>query len=882
LRGGYCITVRAQANFGTWLKDRRKTLDLTQEALAGCAACSSITVRKIEAGNYRPSRQIAQRLAKCMEVPVDGLDAFIDAARAGRHPGSIASRPGHPTNLNRPLTPLIGRERTVRMVCERLMNPRTTLLSLTGPPGIGKTRLSLEVAAELLNEFEDGVFFVPLATVDNVELVPIAIAETLQVQEVAGRSHLALKDHVRDKQVLLVLDNFEQIVGAAPVLVDLLSVSPYLKLLVTTREALHVRGERRFPVPPLELPDLSERSRDALARNPSVQLFVDRAQATDPDFYLTDQNAAAVATICARLDGLPLAIELSAARIKLLSPQEIQLRLAPAGTVDPARSRLELLTTRQQDVPARQRTLRGAIDWSHNLLDRGEQILFARLGVFAGGFTLASAQSICNSREDLPLDVPATIESLLDKSLLRPQPRQVASVAESSQHSHETAARGTEPFEAVAALRFTMLETIREYAMERLAERGEEEETRQYHAEYFLELAETAGPELRGSRQATWINRLEGEYDNIRAALAWSLGNGDVEAGLHFAAALGWFWFVRGHFGEGRIWLESALAKIDSMPSKVDRQTVQIIRTRGRILNSLGRLAVRQTDLAAAERFLEESLELWRGLEDLRGVASALGQLGFIAIEHGDFARAYSLMEESLDNWRVLGERLGIAEALHGLGIIAGDTGHYDHAARLLSESLAIHRELADRGAMANALQNLGGVEMSRGNYDQAALLIEESMALAQEQGINWLVADAQLLGASLALRLGNPERCGVLLGKCLPYYQEAGSLARVTSCLAVSAELAHTEAQAQRGRAAGPNESQAHLSRAARLLGAVYALRAAAGAAILPADPDNTDRTLAFVKAALDEKTFSRAWAEGTRMTVDRAITHALDAHLT
>jgi non-specific serine/threonine protein kinase len=767
----------------------------------------------------------------------------------------------------------------VKALRDRLMRPQTPLLTLTGPPGVGKTRLSLQVATNLLGEFEHGVFFVSLAPINDVDFVPAVIAETLGVREVGGRTRFTqLKDHLRDRQMLLVLDNFEQVIGAAPWLVELLAISPYLSLLITSREALHVRGERQFPVAPLELPDLTEPSRDALSLNPAVQLFVERAQSIDPDFELTDQNAATVAAICVRLDGLPLAIELAAARIKLLALREIHERLSPGGALDAGSSRLKLLAAPARDRPARQQTLREAIAWSYNLLDPAEQALFARLAVFPGSFTLTAALSVCNYRSDLPFDVAQGIASLLDKSLLRPASHRVRTNGDVKHNSHSP-----EPHDEG---RFGMLETIQEYARERLEESGQEEEIRRDHALYYLALAERAEAQLRGSGEAAWLDRLEVEHDNLRSALAWALNDQSVgpdgettavEIGLRLAAALGWFWFVRGHFSEGRKWLEAAMAKAEDRPSHATDRSAHTVRSMARALSASGKLALRQSDYEAAERDFAQSLTLWRELEDLGGVAGSLINLAQAALEQGDPALARSLAEESLAHRRGLGDKRGIAEALQSLGIIAEEVGHHDQAAALLEESLAVWRELGDQGAIANTLQNFAGVAINRDDLGHAALMIEESMALSVRQGFTWLVADAQGLGATLALRLGDYERSRALLAQCLTYYHETADLGSIASCLALSAELTYEQLRPSLERAAPSANAQPALARAARLLAAANTLRAATGTVILRTDPDNTERTLAAVKAALDHENFSRAWSEGERMSVEQAIALAL-----
>src|SRR5829696_8319575 len=462
-------------------------------------------------------------------------------------------------NLPAQPTPLIGRGRELGEVCDLLRAEGLRVLTLTGPGGIGKTRLGLQVGAELLDEFEEGVFFVALAPITDPALVPSAIAEALGVVEAADQPlEEALKDYLRSKELLVLLDNFEQVLGGAPLVGQLLSACPKLKVLATSRSVLRVYGEQEYPVPPLELPSPGRLPPiDRLSQYEAVRLFIERAKAAKPDFSVTDENAPAVAAICARLDGLPLAIELAAARIKLLTPAAMLERLG---------SRLKLLGGGARDLPERQRTLRGTIEWSHALLDEGEQVLFARLAVFSGGRTLEAIEAVCDAKGDLPMDALEGVSSLLDKSLLR----------------QEEGPEG-EP-------RFVMLETIHEYTRERLGASGEAEEVRRLHAEYFLALAEEAEAELSGADQLAYLERLEAEHDNFRAALTWSLERASVTA-LRMAAALARFWEKRSYFSEGSSWLEAAVRLSESVEAATADSA-----TRAKLLSEAGTFAFFRTD----------------------------------------------------------------------------------------------------------------------------------------------------------------------------------------------------------------------------------------------------------------------------------------------
>jgi predicted ATPase/class 3 adenylate cyclase len=567
------------------------TAELVREALPADAGLRAL-------GEHR--LKDLQRPERVFQLVAPGLAADFPALR---------TLESFPNNLPVQPTPLIGRAREVATARGLLQHPDTRMLTLTGPGGVGKTRLGLQIAADALREFPDGTFVVDLAAVISADVVIPSIAKTLRVQEAVDRPIPdSLKDYLHDRRLLLVLDNFEHVLAAAVQVADLLSACPRVKALVTSRAALHLRGERQFPVPPLALPDRSRREPlDQLMRYEAIQLFVQRAQAAKPEFAGSDQNAHAIAEICHRLDGLPLALELAAARVNVFPPDALLERLD---------RRLSVLTSGPRDLPARQQTLRHAIAWSYDLLSPDEQMLFRRLGVFAGGCTPTAAGAVVGGGEPDPaLAVIDGIASLVDKSLLRQEDR-------------------------AGELCFRMLETIREYALECLSATGEAERLQQAHAAYYLAFAERAEPGLLGGwRQAEWLDRLTEDQDNLRAALAWFARHGPAEDGLRLAAALRRFWRARGNLTEGREHMAALLA----LPAAEPRG-----RARAKALHAAGLFASGQGDYVEARRSLEESLDIYRRLGDAHGIGWALVALGILARYEGDHVAAKSRLEESL------------------------------------------------------------------------------------------------------------------------------------------------------------------------------------------------------------------------------------------
>ncbi len=792
-----------------------------------------------------------QQKSRLYQLVIDGLPADFPP---------LLTLDIRPHNLPVQPTPFIGREREMALVQQLLEREDIRLLTLTGPGGSGKTRLSLQVAAELSDRFAGGVFFVNLAPLSDPDLVIPTIAQTLGLKDMGIRSMLEqLQTFLQEKELLLLLDNFEQVVDAAPGLADLLAACPRLKLLVTSRQVLRLSAEHEFAVPPLSLPDPRHLpDLVALSQYEAVALFIARAQAVKPDFQVTNANAPAVAEICARLDGLPLAIELAAARIKLLPPQALLARLG---------QRLAFLTGGLRDAPARQQTLRNTIDWSYRLLDVQEQRFFRRLSVFVGGCTLEAVEAVCNAARDLTIDVLERASSLIDKSLLRQ----------------------AEPEEEP---RFLMLETIREYGLEALKAAGEEEMTRQAHARYYLSLAEKAESELHGPEQAMWFDRLEQEHDNLRASLHWLLegeaGHERIEMALRLGGALWWFWFVRGPRSEGWAELSRVLERSAGVAAPV----------RAKALLAAGWLASLLRH-PRAEGLCQESLALYRELGDKAGMANASLRLGVVALRKSQLAVLRSRSEESLALFKELGDKEYIGWSLSNLATAALFQGDYTKAHLLAEQSLALFRELGDRGAVMVVLLYLAKTLIYEGDATKAQAVLEKGLAISKQIGHKgW---EAQLKGMlgevflqqnnislarplieeSLALSREMGHQDGTILSLSLLARLEAGQGNYATARALYEESLALSrEWEAYKWDTATSLEGlaavvvqQGEPAWAARLWGAAEALREASGSPMPPAYRASYEQAVAAARTQLGERFFATAWAEGRSMTLDQAL---------
>ncbi|MGH2616568.1 MAG: ATP-binding protein [Thermomicrobiales bacterium] len=723
-----------------------------------------------------------------------------------------------------PLTPLVNREHELASARTLLRDENVRLLTLTGPGGVGKTRLAGEVARRLAPEFPDGAHFVPLAGVSDPKLVPSTIAWALGVREEPDRPvTAALVDDLPHRDALVVLDNFEQVDTAAPLLGELLAAGSGLRLLVTSRSVLRLSGEHHVPLSPLPFPDpkhlppLSE-----MAAMPAVRLFADRARAATGDFTLTAENAADVAAICAHLDGLPLAIELAAARLRHLPLKALADRL---------QRRLDVLVGGPRDSPGRQQTLRAAIDWSYTLLDPTQQALFRRLAVFVGGWTLEAATVVAGDPDKSDSDTSDTLEgisALVDQSLVTRSPG------------------------GDGGPRFAMLETIREYALEQLLASGDNDATEGRHSAYFLALAAQSWEMIGGPDQGRWMTRLATDYDNVRSVVERAIDGGDANTALRLGRFLWRFWAQRGHLAEGRLTLERALG----LDGEVDATV------RGNAMYYLGNLALDLNDFAAARGYFLEILPIWRAFGDQDGIASTLNSLGLVARDVGEYAQAREHFEEALAIWSTIDDRPGIAIAHLNLGRVAAAEDVYEQARTWYEQALALRRELGDSDGIAYALWAIASVARLSGNAAAAKALYGESRTIFAEIGDRQGEAFV-LYGLACVARQGGDDLEALrLLQDAIALRQTLGERNGMLEAVDEIAAIV-----ARRG----------HVAAATRLLGATTALRAATGAVPTVAERQEREQTLALARRTLTSAAFAEAREAGQALSLEEVIAEAL-----
>jgi predicted ATPase len=817
-----CARLRSAAHGGQTLLSRT-TYDLVHDSLPAGVEL----------------RDLGEHLLRDLQQPEHIFQLVVPSLPSDFPP--LKTLDARPNNLPGQRSPLVGRERELAAVRSLLLRDDVGLVTLTGPGGIGKTRLALQVAADLIDEFPDGVYFVALAPVTDTALLAQSIAKTLGVAETGAEMVDIVLDYLSDKRLLLLLDNFEQLVGAAPLVARLLAAAPRLKVLVTSREVLRVRDEQHFAVPALGVPDPEKLlSKEALAGYESVWLFVQRARLVKPDFEITTENSSAVAEICFRLDGLPLAIELAAARVQLLTPQAILARLT---------SRLRLLTAGPRDLPERQQTLRGAIQWSHDLLQPPEQALFRRMAVFAGGGILEAIESICNSDGSLEVDVLDGVASLVDKSLIYGM------------------GNSEEP-------RFSMLETIREYATELLqsAEPAHGQEIYRQHTIFYLALAEEGSKGLglqEGLQQESWVNRLEAEYDNFQAVLTRAIEQGDAQTALRLGGALSEFWNYRGYHKEGSKWLTEAL----SLPGAQVRNLARAQALVGALTMSWYR-----NDYRAMRSNGEEAIAILRelGPEAKQVLGWALTLHGSGIAFSGEGEDAWAISEEGVRLLTEAGHKASLAYGLLVSSLALGRYGEFESAQAALEKSLALAREAENNWLVAQVLNGLGDISRINGDYDRAKELYEESLRLYRRLNTRGdLPASLHNLGY-VALARGEVEEAKRLFTEALNLQLIRKNRSGIAECLAGLAGVAGAEEQ----KGIEPQ------LKAARLFGATEALYEAIGvenSRLWPAETVDLERNLAKTRARLgaepaNEVAWQKSWQEGRAMTMEQAVAYALD----
>jgi predicted ATPase len=831
------VTPEKFTTFGELLRFLRRKADLTQRELSIAVGYSESQISRLEQNERAPEEAtLAARFVPALYIEDEPQWVVrlleLGATTHSHAPNAdvlqpIAEAKSTPHNLPIQLTSFIGREKEIAEIKRLLSNEGSVrLLTLTGHGGCGKTRLALQSASGLLDDFHDGVWLIELAPLADPALLPQTVAAVLGLKEEPDRPLLStLANHLRGKRILLILDNCEHLVQASAQLADaLLHACPEVHILATSREMLGISGERALIVSSLSMPDPHESpSVELLNQYEAVKLFAERARTVMPGFTLTDENSIAITQICQRLDGIPLALELAAARLRMLPVEQIAARLNDS---------FRLLTGGSRTVLPRHQTLQALIDWSYELLTHSEQVVFRRLAVFAGGWTLEAAEAVCIGEGIKTDEVFDLLAHLLDKSLV---------LAE--EHS-KTA-------------RYRMLETIRQYALSKLAASGAADIVRRRHAEYYLALAEQGGAGvsiLVGTRAQ--FDHIVIENDNLRAALAWSQSaQGGAELGLQLAGAVGGFWTLYGYWSEGRGWLEGALAH-------ADLERVDNTQSRAQALDHLGFMCTLQGDYEAGKAPLTHSLKLFQESGDVSSSAGMLHRLGILAREHGDTTIARLRLEESLEIFRKLGDKTFIAGVLNTLGEVLVMQEDAEGAARLLDESLALNQEVGHPNNTGWALNHLGHVAQLQGEYERATRLHQESLPFFREVGLRWLGIPFAHQGlGETALAQGDASLAATHLAKALGFFYDLGDRAGVSWCLAGIAGVAALNEEPER---------------AAWLWGAAEALRQSIGTREAPASHATHERLKNEVRKQLGQAMFHAKWAEGQSASVEEAVSEA------
>lgn len=792
-------------SFGYWVRRQRKTLDLTQAELAQRVGCATVMLRKIEADERRPSSKMAERLAHCLELPAAEYARFV-ATAVGERPTTdlplpaVAASRRLPGNLPAPVTSLIGRTTEIAAITDCLRRKEVRLLTLTGPVGVGKTRLALAAGHQLLPAYRHSVCLVALAAVTEPQMAPAVTATVLGVRESRGQNLTqSVMNFLATREMLLIFDNFEHLLPAAPFLSALLANCPNLQLLVTSQTPLHLYGEHEMTIAPLPLPDLDDPQ--AAANSSAVQLFCERAQAVQAIFQLTPSLTPAVAEICRRLDGLPLAIELAAAHIKLFSPQELQQRLE---------RRLLLLNQGAADLPPRQQGLENAIAWSYGLLTLAQRRMLTQLAVFSGGFSLAAAEAVCASpshesvsadgKPGMLPDTAVIIAALLDQSLLVRQTA-AGAVSQCCQHCPTRQLREM----VTAEPRLTMLAVIREFALDKLGDAGELTAVQQCHATYFAAWVGEAVAYLYGPDQGIWLARLEQDADNVRAALNWLLATGQLEMAARLACDLGQVWQRHGRYSEGRDWLEKVLAQMVQTP------TPAVLRAQ--TLQTAAMLAYRQGKWQTALQELGKSLTLYQSAADEAGMARVFFDLGWIALDQAEWAEAIHHNQESLALAQAAGDQALIYRALTNLGWAQLCQDCQDEAASLFGKARDLARQLGHTHGVAVSLVNLGWTALYTGEMAEATRLVQEGLRMCHLLGEREVLAEGLEILAATAVAAGDPWRAAQLGGAAeaiwralqvtrLPFQHNAVSYDRTMTMVRNQLTMAEFAITWQRGQA--------------------------------------------------------------------------------